>query len=121
MVRGDYCLLSGFMKAEIHPQPKPPLKSQPPLHRSLTNRVDQNHFASCLLFDSKSVPGLGLCDQFQIVAKDDVGTVACFQSHLVDIPHHRHAVADEAVAQRVLFPLHPGLARNRPLGFVKVA
>jgi hypothetical protein len=25
------------------------------------------------------------------------------------------------VAQRVLFPLHPGLARNRPLGFVKVA
>ena len=58
--------------------------------------------------------------EFQVVTKDDLGTAARSQSHLVGVLHHCHVVADEAVPQRVLFPLHPGLKRNSPLGFVEV-
>ena len=54
--------------------------------------------------------------EFQVVTKDDLGTAARSQSHLVGVLHHCHVVADEAVPQRVLFPLHSGLKRNSPVG-----
>ena len=73
MIRRDFRLLQDFVKAEIHPQPKPPLKSQPPspsIEVQLAELIE-NHFASRLRFDFKPAPGLRPCDQFQVVAKDE--------------------------------------------------